>query len=276
MSFRSRLPCLVESGNIIREGDEMLSGDTPLSAKALSLIRGRSKDRLRLRIGALNKEKADDLLTRQVGSPAVITLVKTEIVLFAAAYIAAVRETTKEFTEELAGVVGRRKGLGKPERKWVLGRIRDFYQSMTSPTAGEAWFHEAFSMFTLTNEEETKKDLLDQVNKLAGSNPPSSSRRAIAALIAMYRGHSHKEEEPRKKPAPIPTGGEKVADPARYPTMTVAEVREVLSMKSRSTIYRYLEEGPLERADMGKKSGKRRSCLIRTSSVRSLLKESSE
>jgi hypothetical protein len=79
----------------------------------------------------------------------------------------------------------------------------------------------------------------------------------------------------RQKIAPAASPGEQVADPISYPTMTVGAVQQLFH-KSRSTLYRWLDEGKLKRAAMGATPGKRRSCLILTWSVKEFLKESSE
>jgi excisionase family DNA binding protein len=65
----------------------------------------------------------------------------------------------------------------------------------------------------------------------------------------------------------------KLAHPAEYPTMTLAEVRSVLPV-SRSTIYRYVDEGRLKRPKLGKKIGRRTRFLVLTTSVARMLQES--
>ncbi len=72
------------------------------------------------------------------------------------------------------------------------------------------------------------------------------------------------------------TIGEKLADPSTYPTMTVGEVRQAMSGMSRSTIYRWADEGKLQRAHLGKKQGKRSRMLLLTASVKEMLEKSPE
>ncbi len=72
------------------------------------------------------------------------------------------------------------------------------------------------------------------------------------------------------------TVGDKLANPSRYPTMNLKETRQALGDVSRSTIYRWADEGKLQRAHLGRQSGKRSRVLIRTESVKEMLKESSE
>jgi|GEM_PF-2521532 predicted site-specific integrase-resolvase len=58
--------------------------------------------------------------------------------------------------------------------------------------------------------------------------------------------------------------------------MNINEAQRAFTDISRSTIYRWLNEGKLQRASLGKKSGKRSRVLIRTESVKKLLDESAE
>ena len=68
----------------------------------------------------------------------------------------------------------------------------------------------------------------------------------------------------------------KIANPRKHPFLTLAEAREILGGKSRSTIYRWLEEGKLTRANLGRKPGKRAAVLILTASILKLLEEDPE
>jgi hypothetical protein len=69
---------------------------------------------------------------------------------------------------------------------------------------------------------------------------------------------------------------DKLANPSRYPTMNIDEVRQALGDVSRSTIYRWAEEGKLVRAHLGRESGKRSRVLLRTERVKKMLDESPE
>jgi hypothetical protein len=229
------------------------------------------------RIGGLVAEKTAELLKRQTSSSPAIALLRPEIALFKESYLAAVIETTAEFAGELAQALGRRKGLAEQQQRWVKSRVLKFFRRMTSAKAAKALFEEAFSgRFNLANEQQSEKEFLEQVaTTRTRSLRLNSADEAIKHAVALYPAHERSEEKLRAI-APSPTPGEKVADPIRYPTMTLSEVRALFPHKSRSTIYRWLEEGKLKRAAMGEKPGKRRSCLILTSSVKELLEESSE
>jgi len=68
---------------------------------------------------------------------------------------------------------------------------------------------------------------------------------------------------------------EKLKDPKGHPFMTVEEARAKLHV-SRSTVYRWLEEGQLKRARTRKETGRKARCLIDTQSVVDLLEPSPE
>jgi hypothetical protein len=68
----------------------------------------------------------------------------------------------------------------------------------------------------------------------------------------------------------------KLGNPLEYPTMNVKEARRALGDVSRSTIYRWADEGKLQRASLGKESGKRGRMLLKTESVKKMLDETSE
>jgi Helix-turn-helix domain len=246
-----------------------------LSEKHFLPILKKSERLLLRRVGGLIAEKTDELLKRQTSSSPDITLLKPEITLFKAGYVAAVLETTGELAGELAQAVGRRKGLAKQQRRWVKSQFLEFFHRMTSAKVAEALFRQAFGLFPPANEEQSEEELVRQVTRTkATSRLLHSAYEAIEHAVALYPTHERSGEEPRKI-ALAPSPGEQVADPIRYPSMTVTDVQQLFH-KSRSSVNRWLDEGKLKRAAMGEKPGKRRSCLILTSSVKELLKESSE
>lgn len=63
--------------------------------------------------------------------------------------------------------------------------------------------------------------------------------------------------------------------PANKSVLTVAEAQDKLRL-SRSSIYRFLNEGKLTRASLGRKAGMRGKALIKSESVEKLLSEDSE
>ncbi len=65
----------------------------------------------------------------------------------------------------------------------------------------------------------------------------------------------------------------KLGDAAKFPTMTTPEVMAVLQI-SKSSVYRYINEGRLKRPGLNQKPGKRSKTLILTASVQDLLRES--
>jgi len=67
----------------------------------------------------------------------------------------------------------------------------------------------------------------------------------------------------------------KLGDAVKFPTMTVPEVMEVLTI-SRASVFRFLNEGRLDRPGLNKKPGKRSKALILTASVKKMLTPSEE
>lgn len=248
-----------------------------ISEKHFLPILKKSERLLLRRIGGAVAEKTEELLKRQTSSSPAITLLKPEITLFKAGYVAAVVETTGEFAGELAQALGRRKGLAKQQRRWVKSQFLKFFRRMTSAKAAKALFYEVFSSrFNISNEQQSEKEFVSQVARTkTRSGLLNSADEAIKYAVALYPTHERSGEKARTI-APSPTPGEKVADPFHNPIMTLSEVRALFPYISRSTIYRWLAEGKLKRAAMGEKPGKRRSCFILAASVKELLEESSE
>ena len=69
---------------------------------------------------------------------------------------------------------------------------------------------------------------------------------------------------------------QKLADPENYPVLNIEETMQALNNSSRTTLYRWGDEGKLERVSMGKASGKRSKFLVKTESVKKMLEKSSE
>lgn len=66
------------------------------------------------------------------------------------------------------------------------------------------------------------------------------------------------------------TPSEKLENPRRFPTMNVREVVAVLSVH-RSSVYRFLNEGRLDRPGLNKRRGKKSKTLVLTASVQRML-----
>jgi hypothetical protein len=99
----------------------------------------------------------------------------------------------------------------------------------------------------------------------------SEMRGRISSVSHPFRNIQNMPVEPKAK-TPELTGTDKIKKPERYPTMTLQEVLSVIPV-SRSTIYRYVDEGKLLRPRLNKKAGKRAKFLILTKSVAKLLEE---
>jgi hypothetical protein len=87
---------------------------------------------------------------------------------------------------------------------------------------------------------------------------------------ALERPASKFIQRSEKRDPAHPSPHQKLADCAKYPTMTVREVMAVISI-SRASVYRYLSEGRLDRPGLNKKEGKRSKTLVLTASVRKML-----
>lgn len=83
-----------------------------------------------------------------------------------------------------------------------------------------------------------------------------------------------KSRQRRPKPANL-SPHEKLADCARFPTMTVQEVMAVVHI-SRASVYRYILEGRLDRPGLNKRLGKRSKTLVLTASVQKMLEPAEE
>jgi hypothetical protein len=79
----------------------------------------------------------------------------------------------------------------------------------------------------------------------------------------------------QQKAAVGPSPHEKLADAAKFPTMTVKEVMALLHV-SRASVYRFLNEGRLDRPGLNKRPGKRSKTLVLTSSVQRMLQPAEE
>jgi Helix-turn-helix domain len=93
------------------------------------------------------------------------------------------------------------------------------------------------------------------------------------AALSVLKRCSNKNK--RSEEAVVFAAADKIKDPGKHPVLTLPEVMILLRI-SRSTAYRYAEEGKLKRAQLGKQAGRRGKFCILTESVVSLLKESSE
>lgn len=82
---------------------------------------------------------------------------------------------------------------------------------------------------------------------------------------------SERESGPGKRKGPSVVGPDvKLADAAKFPTMTVPDVMVLLRL-SRASVYRYLDEGRLKRPGLNQKRGKRSKTLVLTTSVQEML-----
>jgi hypothetical protein len=108
------------------------------------------------------------------------------------------------------------------------------------------------------------RDLRDKADELG------LSWKAALAICKRVQAHKMKTATAFEMEA---LAGEKLKNSDKYPTLSIGEVMSILD-KSRSSIYRLLEEGKLKRPSLGRKPDRRGKVMILTSSVLELLEES--
>jgi hypothetical protein len=91
--------------------------------------------------------------------------------------------------------------------------------------------------------------------------------------LSVLKRCSKKNKRPAE--AVAPTVADKIKDPGKYKFLTMPEVMQHFRI-SRSTAYRWAEEGKLKRPGLGKQAGRRGKFYVLTESVVNLHEESSE
>ena len=243
-----------------------------ISRKELSILWQKAQRDFANAGGSLVKRKIDELSERQTLTP-LIAPTDSEIKRLGITYLDILRVVAGQFTASLAQTVGRRH-YGTQERAWIRKVVRKFIEDRKSKHAALALFAETFGYFSIENKADAQTRLCEIIAR-PGVGKPLLVHVCGELEFAetQYRGTFN----PATQIAPMQefSPGEKVANPVRYPRLTVPEAMELFG-KSRSTIYRWIDESRLQRAFMGAVPGKRSSCLILTASAGKLLKESPE
>jgi len=242
------------------------------STDAEAIQRAAAK-RFVLSIGSQANQQIDKLLDQQkvTGSP--MHLSSGEMQILGARYGEIVRVSAADYAKKLAQAVGIRKRMGKSQRRWVEQRVQEFVRKRTSGELAKMWFADTISsLFTVANEQESEAAFLGGLAVAARDDRLlSDAMEQIRLASALYgRPRRYRRSGEGIKEVSI---GEKLRDPQNHPTMTVKEVHQVIHM-SRSSVYRKLDEGTLDRAWAGKSSDKRSRCLILTRSVKRFLRKS--
>ena len=234
----------------------------PLSKEQLSVIRGKVEKDFKLNVGGLIHQKIDELIERQSSIP--ITLAASELYLFGQSYWETVRGGAARLAAALGQAKGLRGELTAQGHREIEGEVRRFLKTYSSRKAASDLVTLTTSgFFEIANRNEAIRNLAKHLSGFMRTGTGMrSAKKELTYAIAVYGGAT-----PQRL-----TGGEKIRNPVKYPTMTMAEAREVL-LASRSTIYRWLEEGTLERASVGKQPGTRGKVLILTKSVVKFLKK---
>ena len=265
--------CDLLTGQIMMGLKKQIMPHAELASVDASLIEKAAVKRLRLCIGNLAKEQGDNLLQQQKITAAPIYISSSEMQILGARYGEIVRVSAADYAKKLAQAVGIRKRMGKSQRRWVEQRVEEFIGKWTSAELAKMWFAETISsLFTVANGQQSETAFLRGLAVAARDDRLlSDAMEQIRLASALYgRPRRSLRSVERIKEVSI---GEKLGDPQNHPTMTVKEVTQAIGM-ARSSVYRLVDEGPLERASAGKTSEKRSGCRILTRSVNRFLKKS--
>lgn len=225
-----------------------------------------------LRLGSLAHRQIDDLLEQQRVSSTPMHFIPGRMQILGADYGHTLRASAADYATKLAQAIGIRKGMGKPQCQWVEQQAREFIQKLASPDIAKSWFIGAVSsLFTVANEKISEEAFLNGLAVAARDDRLMSEAKAQIELARAVYGRPRRYRRARNGHSVAP--GEMLKDPLKYPTMTVEEVRQVIRM-SKSSVYRLLDEGRLERASAGKEGDKKSRCLILTRSVIEFLEKS--
>ncbi len=182
-----------------------------------------------------------------------VNLGSSELERLAAGYCHTVREAVGAYAEVLVQAVANRRRTGSKQLQLIMQEANRIIRKKTSPAAASALIDSIGAYLQVADSKAAEDVLVDRLRKLGDGPVKKDVAAKMRHAVALYGGEQRLE----------PTLCEKVANPALCPTMTVTEVAQVLK-KSRSTVYRYLDEGKLTRARL-------RGAIL-TTSVASLLK----
>jgi excisionase family DNA binding protein len=211
----------------------------------------------------------DEFLDKQTALP--LRLTSHDMNLLAVPYCEAVRWGAERLVKELCEAVANRRVLGARECKWIKTQVDSFISKLTSHE-GASYLLALALPVTISNQQKAEQMLAETLAELAGSGLLTRKSDEALKLGLAQHGRSNVRRANAEIIAPAAL---KVTDPLKFPMLTVAEAQKVLG-KSRSTIYRWLDEGRLSRASLGRSAGKRGSCMILTNSLKKLLEESTE
>jgi hypothetical protein len=232
-----------------------------ISNEEISVIWEKAQRDFSYAAGSHADRKIHDLEQRQpLGSLSI-----SELRTFAFTYSDILRVQAGQLAARLIQTIGRRH-FQIQERAWIRKAARLFIQHRKSKGAAVTLFAEVFGNFTIQNEAEARNSFCAILARIPITLLMIHVEKELELARTQYRLDVEKQDAIRRELSP----GEMVADPVRYRTLRVEAVMKLFH-KSRSTIYRWIDEGKLERAPLSSGEGKRTSCLILTKSVAKLL-----
>ncbi len=190
------------------------------------------------------------------------------LVRIVAWYQGSVNRASGQYADLLAKAAAYHKGFGPEQRQAIDEEVQGFAREQIDQGVVRDWL----GLFWMNRNE---PGFAKMVTKVVTELARRESSLISEAKANLNRAATIYGEEIRGRNAEDVPVAQKVADPARYPMLTVAETQQYFR-KARSTIYRWLDEGKLKRASLGRSAGKSGSCMILTDSVRRLLEESAE
>lgn len=241
----------------------------------LSVSRQREADNyLQHQLGGITNEVIEYLLDKQRLTTGSILVEREHVRQWAARYWGAIRRAAVIYAEGLARDIGLRKGLGPADLKWIRREIGAFFRRhifggepatfLTRSSAGVAEMQAPMdidSYFQFTLERYAKAPLL--------------MKPVMDKLVYVQQLYARTKKRKFDSDASHPTAAQKLANPEAHPYMDAKEIAGYCQV-SRSTVARWVDEGKIKRAGMGKKAGKRTRLLVLTQSLKRYLQESSE
>ena len=159
--------------------------------------------------------------------------------------------------------------------------IRDYMKNFPGAALKSTWAEKPISQIPHIDSWRQSLPAADQQNQpVSGGREETLSSAAAAGERIAEPGEGELKVAQvgagTQRTRRMPSVAQKLENPGDFPTLDMDEVRQALNQPSRSTIYRWADEGKLERASLGKISGKRSKFLVKTESVKRMLEENAE
>jgi hypothetical protein len=160
-----------------------------LSADDVSVIRESTQSFFANSVAGLANFFLDKLLELQSGSPSGIRLSPVFVQEVAIRYAGVVRRAAAEVSKDLSQAVGARQGLGEKQKSWIQAEVETFVEEKTSASTAHAFFETAVSsLFNITNQEEAKVWLAENLARIGGGSLLTQSTDRLRHSAAIYGG----------------------------------------------------------------------------------------